>query len=74
MWLRGRVRTSKLRSLSELLDQLVEAARNTGPAGEVRSVVGKAEIDPSDPLLDTADDAIRSMFDIGTKRAKKRRG
>jgi hypothetical protein len=73
IWLRGRVRSSKLRSLSELLDQLVEAARKAGQAEDMRSVVGRAEIDPSDPLLDSADEAIRSLFNIDTKRAKKRR-
>ena len=74
MWLRSRVRTSKLRSLSELLDQLVEAARKGGKEEAACSVIGRVEIDPSDPMLDSADEAIRSLFNIDTRRAKKLRG
>ena len=69
-WLKGRVRTAKLRSLSELLDQLVDA----GQGKATRSVAGTIEIDPSDPLLDKADEAVRALFNIDKKPAKRRRG
>jgi len=73
-WLKGRVRAAKLRSLSELLDQLVDAARRTGEGEATRSVAGTIEIDPSDPMLDRADEAVRALFNIDKKTAKKRRG
>ena len=73
-WLKGRVSAAGLRSVSELLDQLVTAARKTGHAGSVRSVVGTVDIDPSDPLLAAADAAVRKLFRIGSKPVKKRRG
>jgi hypothetical protein len=72
-WLQARVRSEKLRSVSELLDQLVDNARHAGKTRDVRSVAGTLEIDPSDPLLDKADEAIRSLFDIEPTRSKKRR-
>ena len=74
-WLKGRVGAAGLRSVSELLDQLVTAARNTRSGGAARSVVGTIDIDSSDPLLETADIAVRALFQIDRKPAKsKRRG
>lgn len=61
-WLKGRVGASGARSVSDLLDQLVTAARQEGRGVPSRSVVGTVDIAPSDPLLEQADAAIRGMF------------
>lgn len=61
-WLKGRARSGGARSVSEVLDRLVTEARTHGGGGEIRSVVGTIDIDPSDPLLDTADEYIRALF------------
>jgi hypothetical protein len=67
-WLKGRTGASGARSVSELLDQLVTAARQSRHAGPSRSVVGTVDIDPSDPLLTQADEVIRAMFNQSTGR------
>lgn len=56
--------------MSELLDQLIDAARMKGE-GQARSVIGSVEIDESDPLLDSADDAIRGLFQLERKTSRK---
>jgi hypothetical protein len=64
LWLRGRARGMARASVSELLDQLVSEAR-TGSrlrGAPVRSVMGRVRISELDPNLDTADEAIRSLF------------
>ena len=61
-WLKARAGSGQARSVSELLDRLVTEARAQGGGGEIRSVVGTIDIDPSDPLLDTADEVIRALF------------
>ena len=43
-WLKGRAGAAGLRSVSELLDQLVSAARAAGRTGPARSVVGTIDI------------------------------
>ena len=50
-WLKGRAGAAGLRSVSELLDQLVTAARASGRVGPSRSVVGTIDLDASDPWL-----------------------
>jgi len=67
-WLRGRVGAAGLRSVSELLDQIVSAARASGQAGPSRSVVGTVDIDPDDPALERADAALRALFDASLRR------
>jgi hypothetical protein len=62
-WLKGRAGAAGLRSVSELIDQLIRAARESGHVGPSRSVVGTIDIDASDPWLEGADDAVRDMFD-----------
>ena len=62
-WLKGRAGATGIRSVSELLDQIVLAARQSGHVGPVTSVVGTVDIDPQDPLLARADDVVRAMFD-----------
>ena len=67
-WLKGQAAAPGVRSVSDLLDRLVTAARAAGPAGPVRSVVGTIDIDQSDPLLEHADSAVRAMFDTSLRR------
>jgi hypothetical protein len=69
-WLKSRAQAERLRSMSELLDRLVEAARKQGVA-HARSVAGTIEIDDMDPHLDSADEAVRRMFQLGEKSATK---
>jgi hypothetical protein len=63
IWLKGRTIAGGVRSVSELLDQLITAARESGHVGAVQSVVGTIDIDPSDPMLDHADEAVRQLFE-----------
>lgn len=89
MWLKARAGALGARSVSDLLDQIVAAARRTTPGGAVRSVVGTIDIDSSDPLLTGADDVLHEMFErslgrptlvkearasYGRQPTKKRRG
>lgn len=62
-WLKGRTGAAGVRSVSELLDQLVTAARQSKNVGPSRSVIGTVDIDPSDPFLAGADEVIRAMVD-----------
>lgn len=66
-WLRGRVSTVGARSVSEVLDRLIADARAAG-SGPSRSVVGTIDIDPEDPLLAHADEAVRAMYAISVSR------
>jgi len=72
-WLKSRVAAIGRRSVSELLDQLISDARQAGHSGSARSIVGTVDIDPSDPLLESADNAVQALFRL-EKAAKKRRG
>jgi hypothetical protein len=67
-WLKGRAGAKGLRSVSELLDRLVTAARQSGDVGPSRSVVGTIDIDPSDPMLERADEAVRYVFESSLGR------
>jgi hypothetical protein len=67
-WLKGRAGAAGLRSVSELLDQLVTAARASGQVGPSRSVIGTIDLDASDPWLENADDAVRALFDVSLGR------
>jgi hypothetical protein len=61
-WLRARARAGYARSVSDVLDRLVTEARTGAGARDVRSVVGSIDVDPSDPLLLKADEALHDMF------------
>jgi hypothetical protein len=61
-WLKARIRSARARSVSEVLDRLITDARTRGGAVEVRSVVGTIDVDPSDPLLLKANEALRAIF------------
>ena len=60
-WLKARAGSGQARSVSELLDRLVTAARAGGVGHDARSVVGTIDVDPSDPLLLKADEALRAV-------------
>lgn len=68
IWLKGRAGAAGVRSVSELLDQLVSAARASGQIGPSRSVVGTIDVDASDPWLEGADEAMRSIFQVSLGR------
>ena len=67
-WLKGRASAVGIRSVSELLDQLVSAARSSGQVGPSRSVIGTIDVDAGDPGLEGADDAMRAMFEASLGR------
>ena len=67
-WLKGRAGAQRVRSVSELLDQIVTAARASGDTGPSRSVVGTIDVDAGDPWLENADAAMREMFQASLKR------
>lgn len=66
-WLKGRAGLGQARSVSELLDQLITAARTSG-FGVARSVVGTIDVDSHDPDLATADTAVRALFEASARR------
>lgn len=61
-WLKARARSGQARSVSDALDGLVTEARARRAGGEVKSVVGTIDVDPSDPLLLKADETLRALF------------
>ena len=68
IWLKGRA-DAEHESVSELVDQIVAAARDSGTrSGPARSVVGTIDVDSSDPMLERADAAIRAAFDASLGR------
>jgi hypothetical protein len=67
-WLKGRAGAAGARSISDLLDQLVSAARSSGRVGPSRSVVGTIDIADSDPWLEGADEEVRRMFETSLRR------
>jgi hypothetical protein len=67
-WLKGRAGATGVRSVSELLDQIVRAARKLGRGGPSTSVIGSVDIDPQDPLLTHADAVVRAMVDTSIGR------
>jgi hypothetical protein len=67
-WLKGRAGAAGVRSISELLDKLVTAARESGRIGPSRSVVGTIDIDENDQLLENADAVVRTMFEASVGR------
>jgi len=67
-WLRGRTSAAGIRSVSELLDRLVTAARQGGRVGPSRSVVGTIDIDEGDRRLERADAAVTALFGASVGR------
>ena len=70
LWLKGRVRATGGRSLSETLDDLITAARTSGKAtaGAIRSVAGTVDIADDDTGLERADAYIHELFEQSAKR------
>lgn len=69
LWLRGQTLGGKQRSLSEALDVVVTAARQSRFGASPRSVVGTVDITSDDPDLQSADAAMRSLVDASLGRA-----
>ena len=67
-WLKGRAGAAGLRSVSELVDLLVTAARKSGRVGPSRSIVGTIDIDAADPGLDDADATVRALYETSLGR------
>jgi hypothetical protein len=67
-WLKARARALGTRGVSELLDRLVTEARAETPGGAIRSVVGTIDLDPTDPMLMSATEAARSVFETSLAR------
>ena len=67
-WLKGRAGATGVRSVSELLNQLVTAARQGGHGAPARSVAGTIDIDSADPALEHADAAVQDLFDASVAR------
>ena len=61
-WLQARAHATRARSVSAVLDRLVTEARSGRGSAGVRSVVGTIDVDPADPLLLKADEAVRALF------------
>jgi hypothetical protein len=70
-WVKGRA-GAEGESVSEMIDQLVTAARQGHCAGPTRSVVGTIDVNASDPLLDKADAAVRAAFNASLGKPKRR--
>ena len=70
-WVKGRA-GAEGESVSEMIDQLVTAARQGHCAGPTRSVVGTIDVNASDPLLAKADAAVRAAFNTSLGRPKRR--
>ena len=67
LWLKGQ---AAVRSVSEVLDELVHEARHGGKVGaaSVRSVRGTIDLPQDDPDLTAADEWIRAYFDRSMSR------
>jgi hypothetical protein len=69
LWLRARARTGKARSVSEALDLVLTAARQSGYGVDMRSIAGTVDIASTDPALLTADAELQALFDDWRTRA-----
>jgi hypothetical protein len=67
LWLRGRSRAARHRSVSETLDRLIADARAGVRASDApsRSVKGTIRIVSGDPSLARADALVRALFRTG---------
>jgi hypothetical protein len=68
LWLRARATGTKRRSLSDLLDEIVTAARVAAHGDTIRSVVGTVDLPPDDPDLTRAKASLRAEFDASLSR------
>jgi hypothetical protein len=72
LWLRGQVRASGRRSVSDAIDRLVTEARTGGriESGTIRSVVGTVRLPANDPDLTRASHVVRRLFPASSERPK----
>lgn len=70
VWLQGLAARSGARSVSETVDRLITAAREGGASARAyaRSVVGTIDISIADPVLEGADNALRTEFERSLTR------
>ncbi len=68
LWLRARTTGTKRRSLSDLLDEIVTAARVAAHGDSIRSVVGTVDLPPDDPDLARAKASLRAEFEASLAR------
>ena len=68
LWLRARTTGTKRRSLSDLLDEIVTAARVAAHGDSIRSVVGTVDLPPDDPDLKRAKAEIRAELEASLAR------
>ncbi|HEV8393152.1 MAG TPA: hypothetical protein VGQ37_02715 [Vicinamibacterales bacterium] len=68
LWLRARTTGTKRRSLSDLLDEIVTAARVAAHGDSIRSVVGTVDLPLDDPELERAKASIRAEFEASLAR------
>jgi len=75
LWLRAQARVLGLRSLSEMLDQVVTRARQGDRQAHApsRSVAGTVHIAEDDPDLGSADSALRVLF-VSSAASRPRKG
>ena len=66
-WLKGRAGAAGS-GVSDLLNRIVTTARTSRHGGPSRSVVGTIDIDPADPELAGADEAVRAVFEQSLRR------
>ncbi|HQR66044.1 MAG TPA: hypothetical protein PLB02_01500 [Thermoanaerobaculia bacterium] len=75
LWLKARSRGTKARSVSETLDRLLSEARTgRATAPKPRSVRGAFRLDPADPDLKKADEAVRELFRASISRTLRSLG
>ena len=68
LWLRARATATKRRSLSDLLDEIVTAARVSAHGHSIRSVVGTVDLPPDDPDLKHARASLRAELEASLAR------
>jgi hypothetical protein len=68
LWLRARTAGAKRRSLSDLLDEIVTAARVAAHGASIRSVVGTVDLPADDPTLERAKASLRAEFEASLAR------
>jgi hypothetical protein len=68
LWLRARTTGTKRRSLSDLLDEIVTAARIAAHGDSIRSVVGTVDLPVDDPDLERATASLRAGFEGSLSR------
>ena len=73
VWLRAQTVSSGCRSVSEMLDRLINEIRTSrkGKSDTIRSVVGTIQIAESDPDLSTADAAVRALFPLASPHGRR---